>query len=319
LSSGPGAAALLLLGLGACTEDLLPGELVVPGEVAAEVFYGDEDAALGSGVAVDEGRLLGGAPGLGEVHFLGEGGASAGDPGLGGWVWWLDGVAYAGRAGAGIYALDAGEATLLVSTPGARTYALGETSRGPRAASVTEAGVQLWTLDGALVERLVVPGVQRVALGWDRLLLVACEGEACEALAWYPDTAELAVLGGAGDGGAVVEVDGVAWWGDPELGRQGAAGRVCAEDGRCIDGLEGDHLGRSLCASHAAGVFNTWIVPARLRLVPLEGGAVLAVDQGTSARAPALHCDGSWLAIGMPHDGLHQRGQGRVLLAELGS
>ena len=136
-------------------------------------------------------------------------------------------------------------------------------------------------------------------------------------LAWDSAADQLTELGRAGEGGALVEVDGTAWWGDPQLEEAEGAGLVCSEEGTCLQGLEGDHLGRELCPTHAAGVFNKWIVPARMRIVPLGGGPTLAVERAAPSRPPALDSDGSSLVIGISSYGVQERNQGRVLRVEL--
>ena len=178
-------------------------------------------------------------------------------------------------------------------------------------------GLLLWDAGGALLYSSTLAGVRRVAVGQERILALRCADGACAALAWYPAVDQWTELGEAGEGGALVEADGVAWWGDPQLEDAKGTGSVCSEEGTCLQGLEGDHLGRELCRTHAAGVFNKWIVPARMRIVPLAGGPTLAVERAAPSRPPALDSDGSSLAIGISSYGLHERNQGRVLLADL--
>lgn len=314
----PSLSIVLLVVLGGCGADLLPGELVVPGERAARSYHGVEGALLGAGVALSDGALLAGAPGLGQVWQPEAGAISQGPDGLGRWVWWDGDRPMAAAAADGVYEVHEDQAELLWETAGAQTFAAGTLQGYPSVVVATAHELQRYDGGGSLVEQLAVEGVQRVAVGAERVLMIACVAGACEALAWSPGDDAAQPLGRAGDGGDVVEVDGVAWWGDPQLGEATAAGRVCSELGDCIDGLEGDHLGRSLCSTHAAGVFNTWLVPARLRVVPLGDGPVLAVDRGPPSRAPALDSQGGSLAIGLPSDGVHSRGEGRVLVVELG-
>lgn len=290
---------------------------MIPGELPTASYRGEPGDALGAGVSLDEGRVLVGAPGAGAVLVLDHGTAGQGPVGLGRWVWWLDGAPVAARAEDGVYRLDADPAVRVVDAPGALVYAAGEMDEGPRIAAASASDVSVWDGDGQRIASLALTGVQRLAIGARRLLMVRCEDGACDALAWEPGADQPETLGEAGDGGAVMERDGVAWWGDPELEQDAAAGRVCDEDGRCLDGIEGDHLGRSLCDGFAAGVYNTWTVPARLRLVSLDEGPTLAVDRAPASRPPALHRDGDSLAIGLPMDGLHERGEGRVLVVAL--
>ncbi len=307
----------LLLGLGGCGADLLPDELVVPGELATSSYRGGQGASLGAGVALADGRLLAGAPGLGQAWQPQSGLTSQGPVGLGRWVWWEGDTPMAAIAGDGVYAVGTEQAELRWSTPGAMVFAHGLMHDGPRVVVATARGVQLWDDRGEQLGKLGLEGVQRVAVGLERVLLIACDGGACEALSWHPEDGGVVVLGPAGDGGAVAERQGVAWWGDPQLDEATAPGWVCSEEGDCVEGLEGDHLGRALSASHAAGVFNTWLVPARLRVVPLGEGPVLAVDRAAPSRPPVLHSQGGLLAIGLPSDGVHEQGEGRVLVVDL--
>ncbi len=309
---------VLLAGLGGCAADLVPGELIVPGELPTESYRGEVGSSLGAALALDGATLLAGAPGAGQVWLLDEGEPSQGPIGLGRWVWWYQGSAYGARGTEGVFAVDHAEATLLWETPGAYSFAAGETADGFRVATTTGQAVQLWDGEGTLRAHLVLAGVQRMAVGWQRVLLQVCEAGACEAVAWNPSTASVDTLAETGDGGAVAEVDGVAWWSDPQLEDPEARGLVSSEAGDSLEGLEGDHLGRSFCNGHVAGVFNTWIVPARLRLVPLHGGSVVSIDRATPSRAPALACDGERLAVGLPTNGLHELGEGSVLVVEFG-
>ena len=308
------------IGLGlssGCAADLLPGELVVPGEVAATSYRGSDGALLGAGVALRDGALLVGAPGLGQVLRADSGQWSFGETGLGRWVWWDGPDPRAALAGDGVYAVGGAEAELLWTTPGVVAFDAGSMADGARVVGATPHDLLLWSERGELVASLAQVGVQRVAIGRERVLMIVCVGADCEALAWHAGTDTLSSLGPAGDGGAVVGGDDVAWGSDPELADAFGSGWVCSEDGACHAGLEGDHLGRSLCATHASGVFNTWIVPARLRVVPLSTGPVLAIDRGAPSRSANLHSQGGMLAIGLPSDGVNARGEGRALLVEI--
>jgi len=311
-----GAALVCGLCLAGCAADLLPGELVIPGERAALEYRGEAGETLGAAVALLDDAVLAGAPGVGEARRLDTGERCLGQAQLGRWVWWQDGAGMAAHAPAGVFAVDGAEAELRWETPGALSFAAGSTDQGFVVAAATATSVELWDGDGVPLASLAHAGVTRLFVGSERVLMLACDGD-CQAWAWDLGSAEAVSLGDAGAGGDIVEVGGVAWWGDPELERDLGAGRVCAEDGRCLEGLEGDHLGRRLSTTHAAGVYNTWIVPARLRLVPLDGGTVLAIDRAPASRAPALHSQGGRLAVGLPQDGLNSWGEGRVLVVEL--
>lgn len=310
----PLVAAIFPLG---CSSDLLPGELVVPGELAAVSYEGSPGSALGASVALGEQDLLAGATGSGSALLLQSGAESFGPAGLGAWTWWRDELPFAAVADGGVYRVDGEQAALVFETPGATSFAAGWAADGFRVVSSSSRGVQIFGAEGERLGSLDLSGVQRVALGQERVLALRCDAAGCGAYAWYPADGELELLGQAGDGGGLVEAEGVAWWGDPELDEESGAGRVCSELGDCIEGLLGDHMGRSLCESHAAGVFNTWLQPARIRIVPLQGGSVLAVDRSAPTRPPALHQRDGLLAIGLPGYGTTQRNQGRVLSVEL--
>lgn len=300
------------LACGGCALDLLPGESVVPGEVPARTWSGGPGDRLGASLAFHEERLLVGAPGSGAAWILPAADVSWGPEGLGAWVWWWDGVPHGARQGDGVYRLDVPEAVLRFSAPEAVSFAGGSQGGRPVVALATPAGVELRDPDGNLLAHAEVAGLERVALGEGRLLLLACSADGCTAAAWWPEVdGTLEVLGEAGAGGAIGEVDGIAWWGAPD--HAGDRGRVCAEDGRCVEGEPGDRLGRALCETHTAGVLNSQSPPSRARVVPLAGGEVLAVDRGREGRPVVLGSGSGGLAIGIPDHGVTAAGDGRVL------
>jgi hypothetical protein len=139
-------------------------------------------------------------------------------------------------------------------------------------------------------------GVGALAIG-SRVL--ARVGDHVEA--WDLDGEELPIDLPAGDGGAVAEWAGVAWAGNPADDEDEGAGRVCAEDGRCVEGEAGDHLGRAIGGGYTVGEFNKWIVPARARVVPLEGGAVYAMEVGAEVQPMAVAGDGGRVIVGAPY------------------
>jgi hypothetical protein len=96
----------------------------------------------------------------------------------------------------------------------------------------------------------------------------------------------------------VGEWDGVAWAGDPEEEIPDGGGSVCAEDGRCVHGLVGDHLGAAIGGGFAAGAFNKWVVPARGRVVPLGAGTTYAIERGGENQPLAVAGDGDTLVVG---------------------
>jgi hypothetical protein len=305
-----------LAAIAGCAADLLPGELVVPGEVPAVAFHGSAGTNLGAAVALDGEHLLAGAPGGGDVWRLDEGATSGGPRGLGRAVWWAEGVPWAARLSDAVYRVDGVEAEESWTIQDMRFVAAGVLGGEVRVASSRGTWISLWDMEGRLLDSVACSGVQRLAIGAERVLVLICTDEDCQAWAWPVGTQDLEPLGLAGRGGAIVEHDGQAWWGLPALDDADAAGEVCAEDGTCIAGIAGDHLGRYLCAGYAAGLPNFVTVPGRLRLVPLDGGPVLALDRALPDYALSLDCNGERIAVGMPAAGLHTPGEGEVLLIE---
>ncbi len=269
------------LTLAACTAPLVD-ERVLGVDVPATFTYGAPGDRLGAAVAATGDRWLAAAPGAGQTWRDGVPGdvASA-------WVGlWGEREVFVDAAGG--VSVD-GEARW--SVPDALAWAAGPN------------GVLVATPDGleVLDPPLDVPvrGARAVAWGAERLLALVCDPD-CVGLAWDLDGAALGVLAEGGDGGAVGEWAGVAWVGAPAWEDPEGPGRVCAEDGTCRDGLPGDHLGATIGAGHAAGTFNKWIVPARARLVPLDGGPALAVEEG--AEIQPLHLAGDdVLVLGAPY------------------
>jgi hypothetical protein len=77
---------------------------------------------------------------------------------------------------------------------------------------------------------------------------------------------------------------------------------VRCEDGREIHGLGGDHLGRAIGGGWTAGTFNKWVVPARARVVPLDGGEVLALEEGAEGQPLAVAAEEGLLVVGAPYE-----------------
>jgi hypothetical protein len=301
----------------ACAPPLLPDEYVIPGDLVVEAWRGTPGSAFGAALA-EEDEILVGAPGLGEVTQPRSDTRSEGRPGLGAWVWWEDGIPYAGRSGHGVYRVDAQEAELVLHLPLVVSFAHGELDGLPTLVTVSPSGLGLWR-EGERLASHPVEGVHRAAIGFERVLGLRCPTDApCEVFAWWPETGDEETLGWTSSGGALGEIDGVAWWGDPEEGRPEAPGRACSEAGRCVEGLPGDHLGRSLCEGYAGGVFNPWQVPARARIVALDGTHALAVDRAIESRPLVLHRRGDSLLVGVPSFAPRQADTGRVLRVDVG-
>jgi hypothetical protein len=272
----------------ACTRDLLPGELVVGTDVAATRWEGAPGERFGASVAGDSNGGWATAAGVPELRALS---ATATDTGIGAvWVgtgaghvyaaavdgrWWADDVEQTGVGagaiwGAGpagvVYATAAGwtlpESGVSVSVDGITAITVGE----QRVLAIAGGGVRAWQIDGTALDIELEPNVLQ-----------------------------------AGDGGAITEWAGVAWWGSPDDGTDDGAGVVCSELGACIGGGPGDHLGRALGGGYAAGTFNKWTVPARARFVPLDGGSVLVLDDGAEDQPLAVAGDDDTVWLGAPY------------------
>ena len=179
----------------------------------------------------------------------------------------------------------------LGSVDTATAWAVGD----PGVVAATPAGLRL-----VEAERTVpVTGLQSLAWGEDRILGLVCDGT-CEGRAWDLDGNELGAFAEGGDGGAVGEWDGVAWAGAPVWDEPEGRGRACAEDGRCVEGEPGDHLGAAVGGGYAVGTFNKWVVPARARIVPLDGGDVLVLEEGAELQPIVLAGDDT-LVVGAPY------------------
>ena len=94
--------------------------------------------------------------------------------------------------------------------------------------------------------------------------------------------------------------DGQACWGDPDLERERARGRVACEDGLELFGMTGDHLGLTLGAGRTAGRFNRHIVPPRLRIVPLMGDDVWLIDRAAENSRVSLASEEKVTLVGVP-------------------
>ena len=278
------------LSLLACTAPLLDGEAVLGVDRTASFTYGGPEERLGAAVAARGAAWLASAPGAGAT--------------------WRDGTR---RDEASAWVGFLGESEVIVTATGeirvdgaaygrvadAVGWAVGP--RGVLAATVS--GLE-W-LEGTLV--VPAQGVRAVAWGEDRLLAVVCEDSGCAGHAWSLDGVPLGAFAPADADGAVGEWRGRAWAGAPAWDEPEGRGRACAEDGACVEGLPGDHLGAAIGGGHTVGTFNKWIVPARSRIVPLEGGTVLALETGAEIQPIVLSGDGGPLVIGapyQPHDGL---------------
>jgi hypothetical protein len=268
--------------LGGCTASLLPGERVLGVDLPVEVSPGSPGDLLGAAVAGYGDDWLAAAPGADATWRTG-----VREPGSSAWVgWWGDAAVRVDLAG-GVFVEDA----LQFEVTGAVAWAA-----GPHGVLVaTGAGIEV--LDTAL--SIPVRGVQSVAWGADRILAVVCQ-EVCEGRAWARDGAALGPFAPAGHGGAVAEWEGTAWAGAPAWDRDEGEGEACSEDGRCVRGLPGDHLGAAIGGGYVTGTFNRWIVPPRARIVSLGGGETLVLETGAEGQPLSLG-GGAPLLIGAPY------------------
>ncbi len=270
-----------------CTSPLVPGELVIGEDIPAEFRYGVENSRLGDQVVVGPNGLLVSASGEGQVYWEDE-------PVEGPFKWlgwsglrrvqaddtelWVDGVVVTTLDG--IQALAAGEGGVFAATR-------------HRLVAVD----QSWSLP--------VAGVRRLAVGDQRLLAVVCAPD-CVGKAWTFSGEDLGEVVSAGEGGDINEWKGVAWAGAPAWKEDAAPGKVCSEEGICIEGAPGDHLGASIAGGYSLGMYNKEITPPRQRIVPLEGGMILSLEQGLELHRVDLAGDGDSLVVGvpfMPHAG----------------
>lgn len=291
-------AALLLLV--ACQGDLLPSEIVLGDELPAVTVSGSAGSELGAAVAVGpEDAVAVGAPGAGQVRVVDADGRelwrAEGVEGLGRRLAWTDEGLLAWAPGAGVYRLDAGAA--------------------PAVWQATTAPVVAICNNGDVLER---PSADEdVACDSDAAAMVwtECEAGACVAYARDGEEGKRVELGASSPGSAVGFDQGLPCWGDAVVDGDVEPGRVSCLDGPEVEGLEGDHLGAAIGAGRAIGVFNKWIVPARARLVPLDGGQTWVVDRAAETSVLAADRGASGLvAVGAPGFGAQQAEEGRVFL-----
>lgn len=271
------AAWLWLL---ACS-DLTPNERVLGDEVKAQIV--DGPAGFGSSLAGEERAWWSAQPlhvsGF-EPHSVSVSWGSVKRVGSASgvpWVWLEDG---------GVFRLDDGT----------------QLGHEERASSVA-------VCPDMTVLRTLAKG-ESVACGEPGVIRTVCEAGDCSV--WVNDRE---VDDGVSDGGAVGWWQDVACWGDPELAIETGPGSVHCEDGRSIRGEAGDHLGLSMGAGRAAGRFNRHIVPPRLRVVPLDGGDVWAVDRAAENSRVSLAAGDGLTLVGVPQ--FRQAGTfGRIFAVE---
>ena len=270
-------------------------------DIAATFSYGSENARYGASVAWSEEGLLVGAPGERVARLDGEVLEGPYE-----WVGWSDGR--------------------LIQADGTYFWvdrALAYTLDGAIAWGAGPAGLYAATHEGLV--RLDDPwvvgqrGIQSIYAGENRVLAVICDPpQSCGAFAFTPEGKALGEIGEAGAEGAILEVDGVAWAGAPDWDHGEAPGRVCSENGNCIQGLPGDHLGRSLAPGFAVGMFNREAMPPRLRVVPfVEGNPVYVLEEGSEYQEVAVSAGPGVLVVGSPYAMYGGLPAGMVTVAEI--
>jgi len=136
---------------------------------------------------------------------------------------------------------------------------------------------------------------------------VHCPSETCEVVSSFSG----AVAGETTAQGVSGVWDGELYVSDPEDAGS-VRGPIIESGPVLLEGIEGDHLGRSIGGGYAAGVYNQRTAPGRLRLVSLDGGPTLAIDRVPVNRPVVLAGDDQVLAIGLPFGPDH----GRVYLVD---
>lgn len=293
-------APVVLALLSGCTGPLLGDERVIPGEVPVDIRYGPPASELGTSLAWRDGVVLATSPGTGTLT-IGTGTLPVAATFVG---WWGAHVVYASEDG--VASVD-GVPTWLVS--GATAWAAGASG-----VAATDGRRLVLLAPHVSVD---VAGIRALAMGESRVLALVCD-EVCEGRAWALDGTELGRFADGGEGGSIGEWAGVAWVGDPQWETPDGAGMLSAETGEHIHGEVGDHFGAAVGGGYAAGTFNKWIVPARARIVPLDGGDTYAMEQGAEDQPLTLAGDGATLVIGAPFYPRGTQPTGALLTLSLG-
>ncbi len=270
-----------------CTAPLVPGELVIGEDIPAEFRYGSEGAQLGYQLALGSPGLLASATGEGQVYWE--------DQAVGGptkWLgWWGEHRVQANPSEVWV------DGEVFATPDELQSFAAGD---GGIFGATRQ---RLFRLDQGW--SLPVAGVRRLALGSERLLAVVCTPD-CVGKAWTFSGEALGEVVEAGEGGDIGEWEGVAWAGAPAWKESAAAGKICSEQGICVEGTLGDHLGAAIAGGYSLGMYNKEITPPRQRIVSLDGGTVLSLEQGSELQHVDLVGDGTTLVVGvpfMPHAG----------------
>ena len=288
----------------ACTDDLLPGELVLGADLVEDVAYGEENARLGASVATDGESVLAIAPGVPATWHDGE---------------LRQGTVLSTGFTADRGAWEAGQGVLRFLETG-EEFVLAGDERALASDPADEAGT-VYSVGPSGLRDVVRGGVYLPGFGYDalaveseRVALRDCDGEQCQLFwirTWSSEPVQpageslgLNLVQGlpAVTGAGLAWNDGALCAGDPQSDVDDGAGYVSCDDGTHVAGLVGDHLGQAISGGYAAGEFNKWIVPARTRVVPLRGGDVLALERGAEAQPTSLAVHDGLVVIGQPYE-----------------
>jgi|GEM_PF-2109442 len=258
---------VVIFNLIGCSGDLLPGEVVVPGELAAEVTSPEGLLSFGADVAVsgDGERIVATAPDIGWAGWPGEDEIQI--PSATSINVWFDSErAIAGVGGFGIIDINSGE--LLREINEARSI------RGFDGGWLAAHTDKVIHSDG---REWIIPDPRTVAVSSSKSAVISCDEGECHAFELISD-GEVSFLGEAGDGGDIWIDEEVIWWGAPDLSVEGGSGSAHSSDGQTIYGVVGGHLGRSIGGGYVAGGVNWDEAPRRVQVVPLGGGTVISLD-----------------------------------------
>ncbi len=271
-----------------CTDDLLPGELVIPGELRATITSSTDILGFGSDVAVDE---------HGDQVV-----AAAVDSGWAGWpggdhvlipnatsmnVWFDSGRATLGAGDFGVLDIESGE--LLHEIEGVRTI---RGYDGGWIAALPDRVIHSNGVEWLLSDPRVVDASETLRVA------ISCEIGECSAFQLL-DEGTVVLLGEAGDGGDIW-IDGeTIWWGSPSLNIDGDPGRVNNSIGEEVTGLEGDHIGRSIGGGYTTGGLNWHLSPRRVIVHSLDGGQSVTLDGMSGPGSIALGGSETLLVLGV--------------------
>lgn len=282
-----------------CTVDLLPLEEVIPGDVPTDLYRSDVDG-FGAQVVVSESGFWAASDEAGLVFSNDLVALDMGFKNQGHFLWTDEGKLFVGVAGRGVFDSTG---VLLSSVTDARQFA------GDGGSWVAAAEGRVVANDGRVWN---MSDPRKVAVDGDRIAVLSCESSECRI---YLLGDEIVYVGEGDPAGGIGFWKGELWWGLPNTGSEGAAGKVVSELGNVVEGLEGDHLGRTFGGGFTSGSLNWRIQPRRMRVVGLEGKRVFALDRTTGSAPASLHGDGDRLLVGLP--GWVEKGGAVVVVGDL--